>query len=83
MLGAPALLIAQLPHPTDLLGTLGGPWIATAFAVGTFARRRGPAATAGAASMVAAVVAYFAMRLVVHPGASGGFTVGGRSPRTC
>jgi hypothetical protein len=77
-LGAASLLIAQLPHPINLLGTLGGPWIATAFAVGTLARRRGPAATAGAASIVAAVVAYYAMRLVVHPGAPGGFTVGGQ-----
>lgn len=77
-LGAAALLIVQLPRPIDLLGTLGGPWIATAFAVGTFARRRGPAAAAGAASMVAAVVAYYAMRQVVHPGAPGGFTVGGQ-----
>jgi Family of unknown function (DUF6518) len=78
VLGAAALLIAQLPHPFNLLATLGGPWIATAFAVGTFARRRRPAALAGAASMVSAVVAYYAMREVVHPGAPGGFTVGGQ-----
>ena len=44
----PPSWIAQLPHPIN--PALGGPWIATAFAVGTFARRRGPAATAGAAS---------------------------------
>lgn len=78
MLGAAALLIVQLPHPIDLLGTLGGPWLATAFAVGTFAPRRRWAAAAGAASLAAAIVAYYAMRLAVHPGAPGGFTVGGQ-----
>jgi hypothetical protein len=77
-LGAAALLIVQLPHPVNLLGTLGGPWIATAFAVGTFARRRRPAAAAGGVSMVSAVIAYYAMRQVVHAGAPGGFTVDGQ-----
>jgi hypothetical protein len=78
VLGAASLLIVQLPHPINLLGTLGGPWIATAFAVGSLARRREPAAVAAAASMVAAVVAYYAMRMVIHPNAPGGFTVGGQ-----
>ena len=78
VLGAASLLIVQLPHPVNLLGTLGGPWIGTAFAIGSFAPRRGAAALAGAAAMVAAVVAYYAMRQVIHPGAPGGFTVGGQ-----
>jgi Family of unknown function (DUF6518) len=80
ILGTAALLIVQfLPHPINLLGTLGGPWIATAFGVGTFARRRAWAALAGAASMAAAVTAYYFMRKFVHPGAFGGFTVGGEA----
>jgi hypothetical protein len=80
ILGAASLLIVRfLPHPINLLGTLGGPWIATAFGIGTFARRRAWAAFAGAASMAAAVTAYYFMRMVVSPGAFGGFTVGGEA----
>jgi hypothetical protein len=79
VLGAASLLIVQLPHPINLLGTLGGPWVATAFGVGSFARRRAAAALAGAATLAAAVIAYYVMRKVVHPGAFGGFTVGGEA----
>ena len=80
VLGAASLLIVRyLPHPLNLLGTLGGPWVATAFAVGSFARRRSWEALAGAASMAAAVIAYYFLRKVVHPGAFGGFTVGGEA----
>jgi NaMN:DMB phosphoribosyltransferase len=79
-LGAVSLLIVRyLPHPLNLLGTLGGPWVATAFGVGSFARRRSWAALAGAASMAAAATAYYFLRTVVHPGAFGGFTVGGEA----
>ena len=80
VLGAASLLIVRyLPHPLNLLGTLGGPWVATAFGVGSFARRRSWAALAGATSMAAAVIAYYVLRKVVHPGAFGGFTVGGEA----
>jgi len=79
-LGAVSLLFVRyLPHPLNLLGTLGGPWVATAFGVGSFARRRSWAALAGAASMAAAVTAYYFLRKVVHPGAFGGFTVDGEA----
>jgi hypothetical protein len=80
VLGAASLLIVRyLPHPLNLLGTLGGPWVATAFGVGSLARRRAWVALAGAASMAAAVIAYYFLRTVVRPGAFGGFTVGGEA----
>jgi hypothetical protein len=78
-LGTAALLIVQLPHPVNLLGTLGGPWLGTAFAVGAVARDRGSAAWAGTTSMATAVVAYYVARKVVHPAAFGGYTVGGEA----
>jgi hypothetical protein len=79
--GTAALLVVQLPHPLNLLGTLAGPWLAAAFAVGTAARDRRSAGLAGAASMAAAVAAYYVARKLVHPGAPGGFTVSGQAVR--
>jgi Family of unknown function (DUF6518) len=73
------LAVRFLPHPANLLGTLGGPWLATAFAVGTVTRSRRSAALAGAASMAAAVVAYYVARKVMSPGAPGGYTVRGEA----
>ena len=76
-LGAAALLIVQLPHPINLLGTLGGPWIATAFAVGTFARR-GPAAAAGAGAWSPRSSRTTRCDRSFTRGTPGGFTVGGQ-----
>ena len=40
-LGLASLLAVRfLPHPANLIGTLGGPWLAVAFAVGAVARDR-------------------------------------------
>jgi hypothetical protein len=36
-LGVATKLIVELPNPVGLLGTLGGPWLATAFVVGVVA----------------------------------------------
>jgi hypothetical protein len=73
------LAVRLLPHPANLIGTLGGPWLAAAFAVGTVARGRLPAALAGAASMAAAVIAYYLARKVMSPTAPGGYTVRGEA----
>jgi hypothetical protein len=80
VLGVAALLaVRSLPHPANLVGTLGGPWLATAFAVGTRAKGRPSAALAGAASMAAAVIAYYVARKLLNPSAFGGFTVRGEA----
>jgi Family of unknown function (DUF6518) len=77
-LGVASLLAVRiLPHPANLVGTLGGPWLATAFAVGTAARDRGPAAWAGGACMASAVIAYYVARWLL--GAPGGVTVRGQA----
>jgi hypothetical protein len=79
-LGVASLLAVRLlPHPANLIGTLGGPWLATAFAIGAAARSRGSAVWAGALSMAAAVIAYYLARGVMSPNAPGGYTVGGEA----
>ena len=72
-----SFLLVQLPHPVNLLGTLGAPWLAVAFAVGAFAASRSSSAWAGAATMAAAVAAYYVARKLVHPDARGGFLIRG------
>jgi hypothetical protein len=76
-LGAASFLLVQLPHPVNLLGTLGAPWLAVAFAVGAFAPSRSSSAWAGAASMAAAVAAYYVARKLVYPAAPGGLLIRG------
>ena len=77
-LGLASLLAVRfLPHPANLIGTLGGPWLAVAFTVGAVARDRQSAAWAGAASMAAAAVAYYVARWALSPHAPGGLLVGG------
>lgn len=77
-LGLASLLAVRfLPHPANLIGTLGGPWLAVAFAVGAVARDRRSAAWAGAASMATAVIAYYVVRWMLSPRAPGGLLVGG------
>jgi hypothetical protein len=78
-LGVATQLVVHLPNPVGLLGTLGGPWLATAFVVGVVARSRRAAPWAGAASMAAAVTAYYAARLLMNPAAPGGITVRGQA----
>jgi hypothetical protein len=79
-LGIASLLAVQLlPHPANLIGTLGGPWLAVAFAVGATARSRGTAAWAGALSMAAAVSAYYFLLKTMNPGFRGGYTVRGEA----
>jgi hypothetical protein len=73
------LAVRLLPHPANLLGTLGGPWLATAFAVGTLTRSRLQAAAAAAASQAAAVVTYYLARKFMSPGAPDGYTVRGEA----
>ncbi|HYY07779.1 MAG TPA: DUF6518 family protein, partial [Actinomycetota bacterium] len=81
-LGVASFLAAQLlPHPANLLGTLGAPWLAVAFAVGSFAPSRPSSAWAGAASMAAAVAAYYVAREVAHPAAPGGLLIRGEVVR--
>jgi hypothetical protein len=73
------LAVRFLPKPANLIGTLGGPWLATAFAVGVVARNRRSAAWAGAASMAAAVLAYYLARKAINPGAPGGYFIRGEA----
>lgn len=76
---ASQLAVRLLPHPANLIGTLGGPWLATAFAVGAATRSRRSAAWAGTASMAVAVVAYYLARKALNPAVAGGFTVRGEA----
>jgi hypothetical protein len=77
-LGVASFLVVQLlPHPVNLLGTLGAPWLAVAFVVGASARSRSSSAIAGAAGMAAAVAAYYVARRVAHPDAAGGLLIRG------
>ena len=77
-LGLASLLAVRfLPHPANLIGTLGGPWLVVAFTVGAVARDRRSAAWAGATSMAAAVTAYYTARWTLSPQAPGGLLVGG------
>jgi hypothetical protein len=79
-LGLASLLAVRfLPHPANLLGTLGGPWLATAFAVGVVTRDRRSAVLSGALSMASAVVAYYVARVVLNTEAYGGVTVRGQA----
>jgi hypothetical protein len=78
-LGVATQLVVHLPNPVGLLGTLGGPWLGTAFAVGVAARSRRTAPWAGAASMAAAVIAYYVARKMMNPALPGGFTVRGEA----
>jgi hypothetical protein len=78
-LGIASQLVVRLPNPLGLLGTLAGPWLATAFAVGAVARSRRSAWWAGAASMAAAIVAYYVLRWVINPDVAGGVTVRGQA----
>ena len=77
--GIASQLIVRLPNPIGLLGTLGGPWLATAFAVGSIVRSRRSAWWAGALSMAAAVIAYYVLRQALDPSAPGGVTVRGQA----
>jgi hypothetical protein len=80
VLGVVALLAVRfLPHPANLLGTLGGPWLATAFAVGVVTRDRRLAALSGALTMVSAVIAYYLARVALNAEAYGGVTVRGQA----
>jgi uncharacterized protein DUF6518 len=76
---ASLLAVRFLPQPANLIGTLGGPWLATAFAVGIVARKRWSAALAGAASMAAAVLGYYLARKAINPAAYGGYFVRGEA----
>jgi hypothetical protein len=78
-LGVASKLVVRLPNPVGLLGTLGGPWLATAFGVGVVVRSRRTAPWAGAASMAAAVIAYYAVRKIMSPAVAGGITVRGEA----
>jgi hypothetical protein len=79
-LGLAALVAVRfLPHPANLLGTLGGPWLATAFAVGVMTRGRRLAAMLGALSMASAVTAYYVARVALNAEAYGGVTVRGQA----
>lgn len=77
--GIASQLVVRLPNPIGLLGTLGGPWLATAFAVGSAVRSRRSAWWAGALSMAAAVIAYYVLRQALDPSAYGGVTVRGQA----
>jgi hypothetical protein len=76
---ASQLAVRSLPHPANLAGTLGGPWLATAFALGVAARSRRPAAWAGAVSMAVAMFAYYVVRKVMNQDLPGGYTVRGEA----
>ena len=76
-LGVASFLLAQLPHPVNLLGTLGAPWLAVAFAVGAFAPSRTSSIWGGAASMASAVAAYYLARRLAHSSAPGGLLIRG------
>ena len=79
-LGVGALLAVDLlPHPLNLVGTLGGPWLALTFAVGARARQPGVAAFAGLVAMASAVAAYYVTRDAMNASAPGGVTVGGEA----
>jgi Family of unknown function (DUF6518) len=71
------LAVRFLPHPANLIGTLGGPWLVTAFAIGAVARSRPSAVWAGALSMASAVLAYYGARKAISPSAPGGYLVRG------
>jgi hypothetical protein len=68
-----------LPQPANLLGTLAGPWLAAAFAVGAATRDRRFAALLGALSMASAVTAYYVGRVALNAEAYGGLTVRGQA----
>ena len=65
----------------NLVGTLGGSWLALAFAVGARARHPGVAAFAGLVAMASAVAAYYVTRDAMNAAAPGGVTVGGEAIR--
>jgi hypothetical protein len=79
-LGVGSLLAVDLlPHPLNLIGTLGGPWLSVAFAVGSLGRSRAIGALAGLLAMASAVAAYYLTRDVTNASAPGGVTVGGEA----
>jgi hypothetical protein len=78
-LGVASQLVVRLPDPIGLLGTLGGPWPRPRSRWEHWPRTGVTAWWAGAASMAAAVTAYYVLREILNPGAFGGVTVNGQA----
>ncbi len=66
LVGVAARYAHTLPGEAYWLASLGGPWLAAAFAAGALARTRGEAIAAGAVAIVAGTLAYYSVFALHH-----------------